>query len=301
MQRRHRAPGAFSAPRAAFTLIELLVVIAIIAILAAILFPVFAQAREKARQTSCLSNEKQIGLAVMMYVQDNDESFPRREYTGGTNRQGYAPLNWDVAVAPYVKNGTSTVTWATTDGTPAIVTQGGVWLCPSQPLPDPLRSYSGNDSIFTDLKYGINGQDIPVTTLAQITRPADVVMVAEGNSTEGFYGSSNRLSGDYYWQCGGDATGGSKCSGPESGARWDKDIVGDETNPPAWQYQQMARYRHNGVSNFAFADGHVKAVAKGQLNWCKNFYFPGIGSPYTPDNGSSLFNPGGTCAGFPSN
>jgi prepilin-type N-terminal cleavage/methylation domain-containing protein/prepilin-type processing-associated H-X9-DG protein len=65
--------------KSAFTLIELLVVIAIIAILAAILFPVFAQAREKARQTSCLSNVKQIGTSMMMYVQDYDETWPRAD------------------------------------------------------------------------------------------------------------------------------------------------------------------------------------------------------------------------------
>src|SRR5690349_16808444 len=64
----------------AFTLIELLVVIAIIAILAAILFPVFAQAREKARQAACLSNSKQIGLALLMYLQDYDEALPAPDW-----------------------------------------------------------------------------------------------------------------------------------------------------------------------------------------------------------------------------
>ena len=78
--------------RAAFTLIELLVVIAIIAILAAILFPVFAQAREKARLISCLSNLKQIGLGVKMYAQDYDEKFPMGTYPGERNWE----VNMDV-------------------------------------------------------------------------------------------------------------------------------------------------------------------------------------------------------------
>ena len=79
-----------------FTLIELLVVIAIIAILAAILFPVFAKAREKARQSSCLSNVKQIGLGFMMYAQDYDERLPGGNVSGtGT---------WYNAIAPYLKN-----------------------------------------------------------------------------------------------------------------------------------------------------------------------------------------------------
>jgi len=81
--------------RVGFTLIELLVVIAIIAILAAILFPVFAKAREKARQSSCLSNIKQIGLALQQYVQDYDERWVPC-YSGGAY--------WVALVAPYVKN-----------------------------------------------------------------------------------------------------------------------------------------------------------------------------------------------------
>lgn len=89
----------------AFTLIELLVVIAIIAILAAILFPVFAQAREAAKKTQCLSNAKQIGLATMMYVNDNEDCYPawaaKQPPINGGNTNFTAP---DAQIMPYVKN-----------------------------------------------------------------------------------------------------------------------------------------------------------------------------------------------------
>lgn len=106
--RRDAVAGAAptSAKKHGFTLIELLVVIAIIAILAAILFPVFAQAREKARQASCLSNTKQIGLALLAYSQDYDEKMVDGWFGPG----GYGPSNsttvykWMDAVAPFVKN-----------------------------------------------------------------------------------------------------------------------------------------------------------------------------------------------------
>lgn len=108
--------------RTAFTLIELLVVIAIIAILATILFPVFASAREKARQTMCLSNEKQLSLAILQYIQDYDETMvPAINCTpqtmGGAPWCGNGLQSWVVTVYPYVKTsdyGSNTV-----------------WLCPS--------------------------------------------------------------------------------------------------------------------------------------------------------------------------
>src|SRR5712675_538712 len=100
--------------RTGFTLIELLVVIAIIAILAAILFPVFAQAREKARAISCLSNSKQVSLGVLMYVQDYDETFPLYFYNLVTSAQRpsdppFTPaepdftVGWNEAIYPYIK------------------------------------------------------------------------------------------------------------------------------------------------------------------------------------------------------
>src|SRR5256885_1266838 len=96
-----------SSSRRAFTLIELLVVIAIIAILAAILFPVFAQAREKARGISCVSNMKQLGTALQMYLQDFDERvLPRYQACPSTGPAPTpdAPLLWTNTIQPYVKN-----------------------------------------------------------------------------------------------------------------------------------------------------------------------------------------------------
>jgi len=100
--------------KSGFTLIELLVVIAIIAILAAILFPVFAQARERARQSSCLSNMKQLGLAFMQYNQDFDEGFP--EYllgqSGGTAEDNIVPGNMDSPTRPAERYHTDVWRWA---------------------------------------------------------------------------------------------------------------------------------------------------------------------------------------------
>src|SRR5580704_11345405 len=101
--------------RKAFTLIELLVVIAIIAILAAILFPVFSQAKESAKRTSCLNNDKQQGLALYMYLNDFDDNLPMANYPNNpgnvasafsyrASKTEYVALNWADLIQPYSKN-----------------------------------------------------------------------------------------------------------------------------------------------------------------------------------------------------
>jgi prepilin-type N-terminal cleavage/methylation domain-containing protein/prepilin-type processing-associated H-X9-DG protein len=201
-----------SGNRRGFTLIELLVVIAIIAILAAILFPVFAQAREKARQTSCLSNTKQIGTAVTMYTQDFDEMMPPAVQTASTQASNICGQSGGILVAtvadmiyPYMKN-------------------SAVLQCPSAPEVVDLCtdltliekgtgggaeginfgslntvgnfryvSYAMNFYLFgiggiviagvdlTDFAHNISGLDIPwPKTLAQVLYPADTPTMYDG-------------------------------------------------------------------------------------------------------------------------
>ncbi|MEN6641012.1 MAG: DUF1559 domain-containing protein [Armatimonadia bacterium] len=108
--------------RRGFTLIELLVVIAIIAILAAILFPVFAKAREKARQSSCLSNVKQLGLAFLSYAQDYDETLPSQGSNGAAF--DWYPHRWYQVIDPYIKNQQILRCPSSTGTTPAVDNYG---------------------------------------------------------------------------------------------------------------------------------------------------------------------------------
>jgi prepilin-type N-terminal cleavage/methylation domain-containing protein/prepilin-type processing-associated H-X9-DG protein len=154
--------------RRGFTLIELLVVIAIIAILAAILFPVFAQAREKARQTSCLSNQKQYALATLMYVQDYDETFPMSSYLASTCVASFYQV-----VDPYVKN-------------------KQVTLCPSEPkamnaqllMGAPCAGTPEFTSYSVNARLYVNGfvPNPPVVSIAALPRPADTFMNYDGNT-----------------------------------------------------------------------------------------------------------------------
>ncbi len=178
-----RRPQISTAGRAdarnGFTLIELLVVIAIIAILAAILFPVFAQAREKARQSSCLSNEKQLAMGVSMYAQDYDETFaPYSDGAGVAGFFGYFGADgprWADMIFPYVKN---RQVFDCPDGNVHLATLAGGTYFDTQ-----TYSYGYSTPSLTtdpDSTFGVAGR-----SLAALTAPSSTIVLADSRIDKG--------------------------------------------------------------------------------------------------------------------
>ncbi len=207
--------------RRGFTLIELLVVIAIIAILAALLFPVFAQAREKARQTSCLSNLKQSGTAVLMYIQDYDETFPINLYLSREAGSG-APCVYSFyqELLPYQKNGDI---MRCPSAPRALAIGQGFANAGFPPICSPALTYISYDFNFALIDYGdpsslFGPTGRPVKTLAQVEYPADTGLIYEG--TVVFPGGS---------------------AGYQA-------------------FDTPVAARHSGLLNASFADGHARAV-----------------------------------------
>ena len=171
-----------------FTLIELLVVIAIISILAAILFPVFAKAREKARQISCVSNEKQIGLALTMYVQDYDERYPQEHPSDSNpavddNNQQLEGTDFGSPfrkIEPYVAG----------SGSATASEQQQLFICPDDTDPHGMSqtppctdTTSGQNPPYPGItSYVINAYFLFGATLSQVNDPASTIYTVERNS-----------------------------------------------------------------------------------------------------------------------
>ena len=210
--------------RHAFTLIELLVVIAIIAILAAILFPVFARARENARRSSCSSNLKQIGLGLIQYTQDYDEKFPY-------SRADADLAPWHVKIFPYVKS-TQIFACPSNTGNTTILNNSISTAIP-QGIPysyvanggDTPGPTGGGDNHFggpRPIRY-TNTAAVSPCSLAELTSVSQIIMVGETNS--GVPTSSPRKDPEF----------------------WDSDT-------------DMLTQSHLGTSNWLFCDGHVKSM-----------------------------------------
>ncbi len=263
--------------RNGFTLIELLVVIAIIAILAAILFPVFAQARDKARSTSCLSNQKQVGLAFLQYTQDYDETFPMSRQALTANDTGTRQNPWPVLIYPYMKN--VAVVQCPSDTTSADINATG-WQswCPAgvlQTIGGTLRDR--NDRSINVVAGPL--ESLPVgpapggimssnwgVTLAAVERPAGMIMAFERYDTASFcYPSAVHLRNcnDYISNLNGSAAG--PCPDPGGVHYIDSVVPGlrvqiasEEALIRSTGRPNMDTAYHQGGLNCEFTDGHAK-------------------------------------------
>jgi len=211
-------------PKTGFTLIELLVVIAIIAILAAILFPVFARARENARKSACASNLKQIGLGIMQYSQDNDERLP------GVGPQPAYPtpaadyMNWRLRITPYVK---STQVFQCPSGTGA---RKNVFFADN--YPNSYMANGGQDSLYRVYGTACNSSAFPNGCTPMKTGTA-----------------------------GGGVDGGQLLSyieGPST-TLMTFDGIGEQSYP-SWNGDYNIWSGHLTFMNVLFVDGHVKAM-----------------------------------------
>ncbi|MBM3497280.1 MAG: DUF1559 domain-containing protein [Armatimonadetes bacterium] len=217
-----------------FTLIELLVVIAIIAILAAILFPVFARAREQARSSSCSSNVKQLMVAFQMYASDSDGNLPYYWYIVSGGRA----WTWPEIVDPYVKNTqihicpsaplTATTYWATAPAGTAVVS---TYCWPSWVKYSWYNWYG--TTMFAGYPTGtsgvkVNAWDVVAHGMDEVDKPAEAALLVEGHYIA------------YY---------------PVAGMRF-----GSAYTSGFGQVGNANIYRHNGGHNVGFCDGHVKFI-----------------------------------------
>jgi prepilin-type N-terminal cleavage/methylation domain-containing protein/prepilin-type processing-associated H-X9-DG protein len=247
--------------RKGFTLIELLVVIAIIAILAAILFPVFAQAREKARAISCLSNQKQLGLSTMMYIQDYDETYPLTlPYADGwiTGVLVDVPANWRVNDPFYV--GVMSAVWP--NSTNSYVKNYGLLQCPSGIKTDRVAPPSPQYAAPAVVSYTINGY-VNMFPQAGINVAAQLPMFWEGIGKYALVGFSQASP---FLNCSGtgacmyqpainppatpySAAGG--CAPGDGG-------TGGLVTGPGGSLPLSNMYVHSEGQNYTMADGHAK-------------------------------------------
>lgn len=273
--------------RKAFTLIELLVVIAIIAILAAILFPVFAQAKEAAKKTQCLSNAKELGLGMTMYLGDNDDTLPWAAYWDYSAGSGWATAaggmhEWSQVILPYIKNGKEVpLSYAGAAGGP-----GTIFSCPTNKVQGQLNAYGVHNDMFPQCLNWMGASPSVCTAPKSGTLVDDpagkAMMVEKGSANSGIVPGSTfdtrAIDWTGIWNNTADVTTDIVFQAPNYNTVTGQKGDCDGGFPWSWPPDCTAfpRFRHSGAANTTFFDGHSKGMQKGQLNYGKHIRIAGV-------------------------
>jgi len=267
----------------AFTLIELLVVIAIIGILAGMLLPALAKARGKAKTALCVSNLKQIGIAVGMYCDDYGDRFP-------TGYDSAMLTDWSLLIQPYLgKSATNYTDWDTTTGNTVVEHTSQTLICPaaisSQQAGLPVKlTYTAHFVLFFGAPNNPTGPNpeglkCPETqyTRLQVTRAGEVVMVYDGCQDPTVTGvKGNTRDAVATSNVGGTATPfdtGVCYTQPPSTSAYDQpEPTGPNVDAGGGGGNIRWRHGNNNAANFLFVDGHVETLQAGQL-LRKNLYY----------------------------
>jgi prepilin-type N-terminal cleavage/methylation domain-containing protein/prepilin-type processing-associated H-X9-DG protein len=309
----HRGVPCLSAKerKTGFTLIELLVVIAIIAILAAILFPVFARARENARKTSCLSNMKQIGLGIEQYKQDNDSTYPMAYFyvNGADSSGGY--VQWSGSVQPYVKSEQLFVCPSDTSGgiaptnctKPACTASGQTFQTAGiNDVQVPRLSYIANEVLMPRKKTAAIA--LNCVNESAVENPSSVISISEMASNAANLNGTSSLGGSAvksHRPTSALAEGGATTEyDSENGTGTIYAITASTAtdamdNPASGKPHIMygSYKRHLDGGNYLFADGHAKwfklerTLDPSNFLWGKKVY-SASNAPITTDGSTSV-------------
>ncbi|MBI5705816.1 MAG: prepilin-type N-terminal cleavage/methylation domain-containing protein [Armatimonadetes bacterium] len=273
--------------KVAFTLIELLVVIAIIAILAAILFPVFAQAKNSAKKAVSTSNARNIGMGVMMYLTDYDDKLPMLQYVDPPNP--YTWHGWPEMVGPYIKNGNG----KDPAGGWELWGFEGIFRSPGDSTKQRNGSYAMHQDLMRDGSAPWNGYSIPpVFSPTNIDMLAEKVLCIERGINLGYANWLQFAAWEWDWTDWLDwdrtnwvprRTGINRSIEPNHG---DCDLAyyeppsGQTETPESWNMWascgMFPRYRYNNAVPFIFLDGHAAAWTRSKtgtkVDWAKNIY-----------------------------
>lgn len=254
----------------AFTLTEMLSALLVVATFMAFQIPPWSHAPDKPRARICLNNLREISRGISQYLQDYDQTYPMSQYGGGST--GNPQVSWYAAIAPYVSRDDAYID----PSTGVLLSWGryGIYACPSFPEVDQSGKYGCHHDLFPDFfnwPFGGNDARHRVSTVSDVDNPTEKIIVVEKGVNDASWGYI--FFGTWEWDWVDPIGNPPQRDGANIALQRDCDLENDGDSNATWGgCGMMPRYRHSGVCNVIFADGHVDGMKRGEIHWYRNIF-----------------------------